>query len=122
MSNLIARARSFLLPVIIPKMRMSWTQLSALSSQSSANGAKSPSKSKGKKSKAKSEEGESPKAAKTAAAQSQTQEDDPKKDMEYKNPEFYSYTPMSFYDLQVDMDSMRLPQPSAEGLSRSYTQ
>jgi len=34
------------------------------------------------------------------------------KEGEYKNPEYYQYNPMSFYDIEKDMASYRLKQPS----------
>ena len=35
------------------------------------------------------------------------------KDGPYKNPEYYTYNEMSFYDIEKDMKSFRLPQPSS---------
>ena len=35
------------------------------------------------------------------------------KDGPYKNPEYYTYNEMSFYDIERDMKSFRLPQPSS---------
>ena len=35
------------------------------------------------------------------------------KDGVYKNPEYYTYNVMSFYDIEKDMKSFRIPQPSS---------
>jgi len=35
------------------------------------------------------------------------------KEGEYKNPEYYQYNPMSFYDIEKDMEAFRLTQPSS---------
>ena len=32
----------------------------------------------------------------------------------YKNPEYYVYNPMSYFDVEAAMASMRLPQPSSK--------
>jgi len=34
------------------------------------------------------------------------------KEGEYKNPEYYQYNPMSFYDIEKEMSPFRLTQPS----------
>ncbi|KAF0300234.1 NADH dehydrogenase [ubiquinone] flavoprotein 3, mitochondrial [Amphibalanus amphitrite] len=31
----------------------------------------------------------------------------------YKNPEYYRYNPMSYFDLELDMKKDRLPQPNS---------
>ena len=36
------------------------------------------------------------------------------KDGAYKNPEYYTYNPMSFYDIEKDMKPFRIPQPSSK--------
>ena len=35
------------------------------------------------------------------------------KDGLYKNPEYYQYNPMSYFDIEKDMMAYRLPQPTS---------
>ncbi|XP_037068473.1 NADH dehydrogenase [ubiquinone] flavoprotein 3, mitochondrial-like [Pollicipes pollicipes] len=37
---------------------------------------------------------------------------------DYKNPEYYKYNPMSYFDMEVDMAKDRLPQPSSKQASK----